>query len=306
VAREEVGRAGGGVAHDDGVGAHGGEGVQGVDEGFALGDARTGGGDGDRVGAEALGGDFEAGAGARGGLIKEVDDHLSAERVQLFDGLTLDGLKILGARQNSFDLGAVQLLDPQQSGRHDVDLRRSRVGTLDEQDFFHAVDFVELDLDDFGVAGLDDAADESGLDGEFAVAAVDEDEELDARGAAVIEEGVERGADGAAGIEDVVHKDDVFAGDVEGDVSGADDGLDIDGGEVVAVEVYVEDADGDFAILEGLDLGGEALGERDAPAADADESKEVEVLGFFENLMSQPDEGAVDLGSAHELSFFAG
>ena len=37
------------------------------------------------------------------------------------------------------------------------------------------------------------------------MAAVDEDEQLHALGAALVEESVERGADGAAGVEHVVH-----------------------------------------------------------------------------------------------------
>ncbi len=230
VARQEMGRPGGGVAHDDGVGPHGREGVEGVHERLALGDARPRCGDGDGVRAEAFGGNLEAGARARGCLEEEVDDHLSAQRVEFFESLTLDGLKVFGARQNSFDLGAMQLLDPEQSGRHDVDYAAPRVGSFHEQHFFHAVDFVELYFDDFEVAGLHIAAHEFRFDGQFAMAAVDQDKELDARRAAVVEEGIERGADGAAGIEDVIHEDDVFTLDAEGYVGGAHDGLDVDGG----------------------------------------------------------------------------
>ena len=99
------------------------------------------------------------------------------------------------------------------------------------------------------VGGLDLAADEAGFDGQLAVAAVDEDEQLDARGAAVIEQGVERGANGAAGVEDVVHEDDVLAGDGEVDFGGVEDGLRGDGGEVVAVEGDIQDADRDLEAL---------------------------------------------------------
>ena len=76
------------------------------------------------------------------------------------------------------------------------------------------------------------------------MAAIDEDEQLDALGAAVVEEGVEGGADGTAGVEDVVHKDDVAAGDVEAEVALGDGGAGAGGGEVVSVELDVEGADG--------------------------------------------------------------
>ena len=98
------------------------------------------------------------------------------------------------------------------------------VDEFDEDDLFVVVDFAEFDFDDFAAGGGDGAADELGFDGEFAVAAVDEDEELDALGAAVVEEGIEGGTDGASGVEDVVHKNDVAAGDVEAELALVDGG----------------------------------------------------------------------------------
>ena len=59
--------------------------------------------------------------------------------------------------------------------------------------------------------GLHHAADVAGLDGQLAVAAVDEHQQLHARRAAVVEQRVQRGAHGAAGVEHVVHEDDVLA-----------------------------------------------------------------------------------------------
>ncbi len=85
--------------------------------------------------------------------------------------------------------------------------------------------------------GLHRAADECGFDRQFAMAAVDQHQQLHARRAAVIEQRVERGADGAAGVEHVVHQDDVFARDIENGISVAlTTGLMSDGGEIVAVE----------------------------------------------------------------------
>src|SRR5439155_535627 len=76
------------------------------------------------------------------------------------------------------------------------------------------------------------AAGKGGLDGQLAVSAIDQDEELDGLGATVVEECVKRGADGAAGEEDVVHQDDVAAGDVESDVALGDGGAGAGGGQV--------------------------------------------------------------------------
>ena len=77
--------------------------------------------------------------------------------------------------------------------------------------------------------GLHHAPDEAGLDGQLAMAAVDQHQQLHARRAAVIEQRVERRADGAAGVEHVVHQDDVLALHREGDLGGADHRLDVHG-----------------------------------------------------------------------------
>ena len=179
------------------------------------------------------------------------------------------------------------------------------VGEFDEEDLLLAVDLAEFDLDDLAGGGGDVATGVGGLDGEFAVAAVDEDEELDAFGAAVVEEGVERGADGAAGVEDVVEQDDVAAVDVEADRAGGDDGAVALGGEVVAVEADVEDAGVDGVFFDGGEEDGEALGERDAAAFDADETDVGDAFVAFDDLMGEADEGSFDLGRGHEAAFFA-
>ena len=69
------------------------------------------------VGAQALGGDLEAGAGARRGFEKQVDDHLPAQRIQALERLILQWLKIFSAGQNRFDFSPLQLFDAEQS-RH--------------------------------------------------------------------------------------------------------------------------------------------------------------------------------------------
>ena len=76
-----------------------------------------------------------------------------------------------------------------------------------------------------------------------------------------------------------------------------------DGAEVVAIEIDVEDADRNLALFQRLDLGREPLRQRHAAPADADERQLIQVFRLFENLVRQPDQGAVDLRGAHELRF---
>src|SRR6266540_2498645 len=84
-------------------------------------------------------------------------------------------------------------------------------GVRDQQDSVHLVHLDELHLDALVARGRQVLADVVGPDRQLAVAAVDEDGELDPVGAAVVEERLDRGADRAAGVEDVVDEDDGLA-----------------------------------------------------------------------------------------------
>jgi len=179
------------------------------------------------------------------------------------------------------------------------------VGELDEENLFVVVDFAQLDFNDFAARGGDGSADEAGLDGKLAVSAVDEHEQLDALGAALVEEGVEGRADGAAGVEDVVHEDDVAAIDVEADVAFFDDRARACGGKVVAIEADVEYAGIDGRFLDGPDELGDALGEGNAAAFDADEAEVGAAVIALDDLVRQSDEGALDLGGGHEAALLA-
>ena len=77
----------------------------------------AGGGDRNRIRAQAFGGDFETGARARGGFEKQIDDHPAAQHIERLERLAWRRLKILGARQDGFDLRAVERFDIQQSRR---------------------------------------------------------------------------------------------------------------------------------------------------------------------------------------------
>ena len=74
----------------------------------------------------------------------------------------------------------------------------------DEQDPVDAVDLLELHLDPLAAGRRQVLADVVGPDRQLAMAAVDEDGELDTRRPAVLEERLDRGANRAARVEDVV------------------------------------------------------------------------------------------------------
>src|SRR5208337_203422 len=102
--------------------------------------------------------------------------------------------------------------------------RGSLNGTLDQQNLLVVVDLLELDLDNLAAAGGHMLANVSGLDGQFAVAAVDEHSQLHAARPALVEERIERGADSAAGEEHIVAENHIAALDVDADGSRRDHG----------------------------------------------------------------------------------
>src|SRR5450432_2446873 len=98
---------------------------------------------------------------------------------------------------------------------------------LHQQDFFHAVDFGELDFDDFVVGGLNFAA--------FG------------------KQRIECGANCPAGIEYVVDQNNVHVLNGKTKLQFLDHGTRANRGKVVAIESYIESADWDRLFLHALD-----------------------------------------------------
>ena len=73
-------------------------------------------GDRNRVGSQTFRGDLEADPRARGSFEEEIHDHSAAQRIEPPVAFVLNRLKIAGARENGFDLSAIQTLDIEQSG----------------------------------------------------------------------------------------------------------------------------------------------------------------------------------------------
>ena len=117
IARQKMRRAGGRVAHHDGVGAHGRQRVQRVEQRFTLVDARYLRRDRDGIRAEALGGNLKGSAGAGGGFVEQVDDGAALQLIELLAGAGFERLVKFGAIQDLLDLIGRELFDPEQPAR---------------------------------------------------------------------------------------------------------------------------------------------------------------------------------------------
>ena len=94
MAGDEIGGAGGRVAHDEAIGLHGVERLDGVEERFTFFQAGGFGLEVHGVGAEARGGSAEADACARGVFEERESDGFAAKGGEFFERIALDGLKV--------------------------------------------------------------------------------------------------------------------------------------------------------------------------------------------------------------------
>ena len=181
-------------------------------------------------------------------------------------------------------------------------VERGLVDAVDEDHALFVVNFLKADFDDFRVTGLDGAADILRFDGHFAVAAVDEHAERNALGPAEVEEAIHGGANGAPGVEDIVDEHEIHAVDGKIDVRGLQNGLWRDFGEVVTVKSDVEGADRNFYTVDTAHRARDTLSQGDAAAANADEGQIAGAATFFDDLMSEALQGAVDFRRRHQLT----
>src|SRR5271170_4437105 len=117
------------------------------------------------------------------------------------------------------------------------------------------------------------------------MAAVNQHAETNAFRAAQIEEAIHGGANGAAGVEHVVHDDQIAIIHVEVDFVGVHDRVRTDGGKIVAIQSDVNRANRDFHAGEIFDGFRQALGERNAAAADSDQREVIGAATFFHDFM---------------------
>ena len=135
-----------------------------------------------------------------------------------------------------------------------------------------AVDFAHLDAHLVIVRGVQGGSNVIGLDGELAVAAVDQHRQLNGQRTPEIRERVHGGANGASGVQHVIHQHHVPGVERAGNMCRLQRPA-LAGLEVVAVERDVDGADGDLGAGVFLDEGAEPHGQRHAAGADADEDE---------------------------------
>jgi hypothetical protein len=143
-------------------------------------------------------------------------------------------------------------------------------------------------------------AHEIGADRQLAMAAIDQDGELDLAWPAEIVQGIHRGANRSSAEEDVVDEHDGLAGDVEGN----NGGLDIRRGaliEVVTMHADIEAADRDRMFPNIGEYFGEALGEGNAAALDSDQDDIGARLVALGNFVGHPYQSPANGGRIQDL-----
>ena len=182
---------------------------------------------------------------------------------------------------------------------------RELVDFLDQQDLLVVVDFAEFDFDDFPTACRHVFADVGSFDREFAMTAVDQYRQLHASGTPVVKERVQGRSNGSPGVEHVVTKYDVPSVDIEAEIAGVHYGPRTMGAQVVAVELNVQDPSFNWALDDAAHENCQSLGQWYTAAFDADQGERFTGIGFFDDLVGQPDQGAINLGCRHQPAFFA-
>ncbi len=74
--------------------------------------------------------------------------------------------------------------------------------------------------------------------------------------------------------------------------------------EIVAIECDVQRADRNIHAVDAAHGASNALGQRNAAAADADQRQAARAAAFFDDLVGEALQGAVDFGRGHQLRFF--
>jgi hypothetical protein len=116
-------------------------------------------------------------------------------------------------------------------------------------------------------------ADDVGLDGDLAMAAIDQDRQADARRTSQVADGIEGGPDGPTREQDVIYQHHLGPVDVEWDLGAAQHGPSRAVLEIVAVERDVDRADVDILPEQPLQLLSEPLREGNAARSNPHEAK---------------------------------
>ena len=200
VLRHHVRRARVGMPNDDDIGADRAHRVSRIEQRFALLNARTDGLDENGVRAQRFGGDLKRTSGARRSLVEKKQHPLALEQ-----GTRLVRIHAPGKLQNSQDLGRFQMLNTEQGTARCIHNRLNcRLLFFHQQNFLRVIHFAKFHLDNLIFRGLHRPPNESSLDRQLAMPAIDQYAQLQALRTARPKQGVHGGARGAPGIKHVV------------------------------------------------------------------------------------------------------
>ena len=139
-----------------------------------------------------------------------------------------------------------------------------------------------------------------GLDGQLAMAAVDQHGQLHAARPAMVEERVQRGADGAAGVEHIVADHHVAALHIEADRSRRNHRANAGRGEIVAVKLDIEHARVHGPLFDAGDQLAQPFRQRNAAALDPHQGQILAAVALFHDLVGQAHQGALNLRGRHQ------
>src|SRR5262249_3407 len=172
-----------------------------------------------------------------------------------------------------------------------------------DDDLVHAVRFREAHRDTLAAGRGEVLADVIGTNGELAVAAVDQDGELDRLRAPEVDQRVHRGARGAAREEHVVDEEDAPAFDGEGDGGSLHAGRLQAAVEGVPLACAVDDPErNQRTALDLLQRTAQPLREVHAARADADQGQTLGVTVALDHLVRDPRERPLDGLAVHHLA----
>src|SRR5688500_357133 len=177
---------------------------------------------------------------------------------------------------------------------------------FEDADRLHIVKFLQHNPNYFGLLCRHDLADEIRLDRQFTMLAapVDQDGKLDLSRPAEVHQLVHRRPDSPARVQYVIDENDDLSVDIFIQFGPVHDRVSANGREVVTVKGNVDDAVHRTNAFKCFYLVNDPLGQRNAPAADADDVKLPGTMVFFNNFRSQTRNRPFHTGAVHYSRFF--
>src|SRR6185295_5290374 len=169
-------------------------------------------------------------------------------------------------------------------------------------DLFFLVVLLQHNLDDFGVTGLHFLADIISLDGQLAMASIDQHRKLDSSRPSKIDQLIHRRANGPACVQHIVDQHDRAVGDVCRNISFVDYRPWPDSRKIVSIESDVELSGWRTFSFELLDLVRYLFGKRYTSAANTHQQQIRHALVSLDNLRRESRQCATDSGRVHYAS----